>query len=74
MKVDYYRNSPIKFEPIKIEIDIETIEELNFLYARINAPINEVKKYRYNSSIKEDNGSVLFNCLENICKRMIPEL
>ena len=34
------------FKPIKLTIEIETPGELNELYARVNAPIKNVKDYR----------------------------
>ena len=59
------------FKPIELTIRIETPEELNELYARLNAPIKNVKGCRFieDLGLKYGNIQPLLNVIKAECER-----
>ena len=59
------------FKPIELTIKIETPEELNELYARVNAPEKNVKDYRLieDLGLKYSNIKPLWEVIKAECER-----
>jgi hypothetical protein len=64
------------FKPIELTIKIETPEELNELYARLNVPVSALKEHVFNNSMKlnyQKNISPLFVAIRAECKKHFKE-
>ena len=59
------------FKPIELAIKIETPEELNELYARVNAPEKNVKDYRLieGLDLKYSNTEPLWEVIKTECRK-----
>jgi len=68
MKVEIKDNKPEEFEPITLEIVIESKEELANLYHRLNASCEEIdtEANLENVKIKTNNNPVFFDCIKSL--------
>lgn len=59
------------FKPIELTIKIETPEELNELYARVNAPTKNVEEHRLieDLDLEYSNISPLWKAIRTACKK-----
>lgn len=69
MKVEV--KEPQEFNPIVLTITIESKEELNELYARLNAPTGSIKEYSFDKEMNIHGLRRFFNIIDQNANKLL---